>query len=111
MKRGWHGNIVFRPSTTEGSPGDMKASKMKAYVCVYRHPIPDPNDWHDTQEAAASNGTLRQFLDVYNDNNCYYDSGDDPSFFAARTLLGDVYKERAQHLMDRCDSPLLDEKW
>jgi hypothetical protein len=78
----------FCPFITERPPGDMKDSKMQAYVCIYRHPL--PNWHHRTQLAAASNDTLRKFLNVYKDSN--YDSGDDPSFFAARTLLGDEHK-------------------
>ncbi len=63
---------------------------MNAYVCVYLHRIPSRRDWHRTESAAASNPTLRQFLDVYDDQNCFYDWGDDPSFFAASEMLGDV---------------------
>ncbi len=56
---------------------------MKAYVCVYRHPIPSRRDRRLTESVGASNPTLRRFLDVYDDQNCFYDWGDDPSFFAA----------------------------
>ncbi len=63
---------------------------MKAYICVYRHPIPGRRDRRLTELASASNPTLRRFLDVYDDQNCFYDWGDDPSFFAASELLGDV---------------------
>ncbi len=63
---------------------------MKAYVCVYRHPIPSRRDRRLTESVGASNPTLRRFLDVYDDQNCFYDWGDDPSFFAASEMLGDV---------------------
>jgi len=63
---------------------------MKAYVCVYRHPTPSRQDRHLTELAAADNPTLRRFLDVYDNQSCFYDWGDDPSFFAASEILGDV---------------------
>lgn len=63
---------------------------MNAYVCVYRHLIPGRRGWHRTESAATSNPTLRRFLDVYDDQNCFYDWGDDPGFFAASELFGDV---------------------
>jgi hypothetical protein len=66
-------------------------SDMKAYVCVYRHPIPSRRDKRLTELVGTSNPTLRRFLDVYDDHNCFYDWGDDPSFFAASELLGDVH--------------------
>src|SRR5216683_1787219 len=63
---------------------------MKAYICVYRHPIPRHRDRRLTELAGASNPTLHRFLEVYDDQNCFYDWGDDPGFFAAGELLGDV---------------------
>jgi hypothetical protein len=63
---------------------------MKAYICVYRHPVPSRKDLLSAKVAGASNPAIRRFLDVYNDQNCYYDWGDDPSFFAASYMLGDV---------------------
>src|SRR5438477_17569 len=69
-------------------------SDMNGYVCVYRHSIPCRRDWLRTESAAASNPRLRRFLDVYDDQSCFYDWGDDPSFFAASEMLGDVRKAR-----------------
>jgi hypothetical protein len=63
---------------------------MNAYVCVYRHMLPKRRDWHRTESAAASNPALRRFLEIYDAQNCFYDWGDDPSFFAASEFLGDV---------------------
>jgi len=48
---------------------------MKAYICVYRHPIPIPQARHLTELAAANNPPLRQFLDLYDNQNCFYDWG------------------------------------
>ncbi len=70
----------------------MEASDMNGYVCVYRHAIPCRRYWLRTEPVATSNPGLRQFLDVYNDQGCFYDWGDDPSFFAASEMLGDVRK-------------------
>ena len=70
----------------------MKASDMNGYVCVYRHAIPCRRYWLRTEPVATSNPGLRRFLDVYNDQGCFYDWGDDPSFFAASEMLGDVRK-------------------
>ncbi|MBO0791513.1 MAG: hypothetical protein J2P36_11265 [Ktedonobacteraceae bacterium] len=64
---------------------------MNGYVCVYRHRIPPRRDRRRTESAAASNSTLRRFLEVYDDQNCFYDWGDDPSFFAASEQFGDVH--------------------
>ena len=71
-------------------PRRKTLSEMKAYICVYLHPIPKDHDRRCSELAAASNPTLRRFLDVYDDQNCCYDWGDDPSFFAANQFFGDV---------------------
>ncbi len=76
----------------ERPSSDMKASDMNGYVCVYRHAIPCRRHWLRTEPVATSNPGLRRFLDVYNDQGCFYDWGDDPSFFAASEMLGDVRK-------------------
>ncbi len=63
---------------------------MRAYVCVYRHSVPSNRDWRMTQEASLGDPVLAKFLTRYQEPSCFYDWGDDPSFFAAGELLGDV---------------------
>jgi len=63
---------------------------VKAFVCVYRHPIPPVGDWEKTNAAAREDPLLQKFLYQYNNSGCYYDWGDDPSFFAARERLCSV---------------------
>lgn len=63
---------------------------MKAYLCTYCHKKPTPGERRGTREAAKSDPLLRKFLKEYDRN--YYDWGDDPSFFAAQHMLGDVRK-------------------
>lgn len=60
---------------------------MKAFICVYRHPRPHRRAWENTEKAAREDSLLRKFLHQYQNPDCYYDWGDDPSFFAARELL------------------------
>jgi hypothetical protein len=62
---------------------------MKAYLCVYRHPVPSKRSRILTEEAADSNPFLRKFIDQYFEANSLYDWGDDPSFFGATELLRD----------------------
>lgn len=61
-----------------------------AYVCTYCHKNRRAGELQTTRTAAEKDPLLRIFLDGYNDS--YYDWGDDPSFFAAQHLLGDVRK-------------------
>jgi hypothetical protein len=61
---------------------------VNAYLCTYRHKNPHPKHWERTREAAADDQTLSKFLGGW--DHSYYDWGDDPSFFAAQELLGDV---------------------
>jgi hypothetical protein len=63
---------------------------MKAYVCTYRHFAPPPLDRKRTEDAARKDPLLDKFLQGY--DNSFFDWGDDPSFFAAHELLGDVRK-------------------
>ena len=63
---------------------------MNAYLCTYRRKRPSPRELRQTSAAAQQDPLLRAFLDGY--NGSYYDWGDDPSFFAAQQLLGDVRK-------------------
>lgn len=63
---------------------------MKAFVCVYRHGIPTATEWRRTQQAAATLPALNQFLQTYQSPTCFYDWGDDPSFYSASTVFGDV---------------------
>jgi hypothetical protein len=64
--------------------------EVKAYLCTYCHKKPTPGELRGTREAAKSDPLLRKFLKEY--DRSYYDWGDDPSFFAAQHLLGDVRK-------------------
>lgn len=61
---------------------------MNAYVCTYRQITPPPADLKRTEQAAAKDPLLRKFLKEYG-ASCF-DWGDDPSFFAAKYMLGDV---------------------
>ena len=63
---------------------------MNAYVCTYRKIKPSSKALRRTREAAKHDPLLCTFLDGYCES-CY-DWGDDPSFFAAQHLLGDVRK-------------------
>jgi hypothetical protein len=61
---------------------------MIAYVCVYRHFVPNSKDRAHAEASAASNPLLHAFLEGY--DRSYFDWGDDPGFFAAEQLLGNV---------------------
>jgi hypothetical protein len=63
---------------------------LKAYVCVYRHRRPKPHDRALTEAAAEDDRLLRRYLKCYDAQGSVIDWGDDPSFFAAGELLGDV---------------------
>lgn len=63
---------------------------VNGYICTYRRIKPAPADRKKTEAAAKKDTLLRTFLDKYDDS--YYDWGDDPSFFAAEHLFGDVRK-------------------
>lgn len=68
---------------------------MKCYVCVYRQPKLDERKWKRTWNEAGDKRGLRKYLEQYRSGSegegaCYYDWGDDPSFFAAEEFLGDV---------------------
>lgn len=65
---------------------------MRAYVCVYRSPVPKTSHLRKTHKVAEQNEALGHFLEKYQQPACFYDWGDDPSFFAARHFLGDVRK-------------------
>jgi len=61
---------------------------MKAYACVYRHPDPPRRDRLRTEQKAERNAMLRKYLNAYDREDCWYDWGDDPSFFVATEVLG-----------------------
>jgi hypothetical protein len=61
---------------------------MKAFICVYQHPIPIRGAWKRTEVAAIDDPHLREFLDRYHEDDFFYDWGDDPAFFAATKQLG-----------------------
>jgi len=63
---------------------------MRAYVCVYRHTAPSPKARRQTDEAAATHPLLQRYLERYDAPGSVLDWGDDPAFFAASELLGDV---------------------
>jgi hypothetical protein len=63
---------------------------VNAYLCVYCHKSRTGNEPELTREAAETDPLLGTFLD--GNDQSYYDWGDDPSFFAAQHLLGDVRK-------------------
>jgi hypothetical protein len=63
---------------------------MKAFACVYRNFNPPRTARSRTQQAAESDPRLRRFLEQYDEPDCFYDWGDDPSFFLAQEILGDV---------------------
>lgn len=76
-----------RSSVRESSPAQ---STMNAYLCTYRRRTPSPLERRQTEAEAEEDPLLRVFLEGYDDS--YYDWGDDPSFFAAHRLLGNVRK-------------------
>lgn len=78
----------IEPAAVWDRPGILR--RVKAYVCPYRHSQPGASDWARTREAAREDPLLQEFLDRYQDADCYLDWGDDPSFFCAEALLGDV---------------------
>jgi hypothetical protein len=61
---------------------------MRAFVCVYRHAIPNKNEWNRTQKTSATDPVLTRFLSAYHAPSNYYDWGDDPGFFAAEHYFG-----------------------
>jgi hypothetical protein len=61
---------------------------MIAYACVYRRYRPTPTERARTESIAASNPILGCFLKRYDQS--FLDWGDDPAFFAAEQILGDV---------------------
>ncbi|MGB8259376.1 MAG: hypothetical protein WCE75_03450 [Terracidiphilus sp.] len=61
---------------------------MNAYLCVYRQREPSNGDRRKTEREAEKNPLVAKFLEGYKES--FYDWGDDPSFFAAKELLGDV---------------------
>ena len=63
---------------------------MKAFICVYRQPQVSRTIWNKVQAAAAGNSLLQDFLTVYGRPDCFFDWGDDPGFFAATRLMGNV---------------------
>lgn len=74
--------------------------QVKAYVCVYRQPIREKewmNAWKKAgKKPSRKNKRLKKYLRRYRDRfdggeqGCFYDWGDDPSFFCAEDILGDV---------------------
>jgi len=60
--------------------------RMKAYVCVYRQFEPPKGARRITEQIATKNPLLGKFLESYEKG--FYDWGDDPSFFAAKNILG-----------------------
>ncbi len=69
---------------------------MKAYICVYRHIIPNQAEFNKTKDAAFSEVSLTEsltkFLQEYDQDTCFFDWGDDPAFFAAEEFIGDIRK-------------------
>jgi hypothetical protein len=63
---------------------------MNAYLCTYRRRWPSLSERRQTALAAEGDPLLLKFLESYDDS--FYDWGDDPSFFAAHHLLGNVCK-------------------
>lgn len=63
---------------------------MRAYMCVYRHSALSRSDRDRTERETARNPLLRTYLDQHDSPRSVLDWGDDPSFFGASTLLGDV---------------------
>ena len=78
-----------RPPSAECRMRTVRTTaSMQAFICVYRHSRPSRRELIRTEEAAANDGRLREFLEHYNDADCHYDWGDDPGFFAATKILG-----------------------
>lgn len=63
---------------------------MKAYACVYRRCRATGREIEQTRIAATADPLLARFLEEYSEAACYWDWGDDPSFFSALHRLGDV---------------------
>ncbi len=61
---------------------------MRAYACVYRHPTPTPGERRLTELESNDSPLLARYLECYKQTDCFYDRGDDPSFFAATEILG-----------------------
>jgi hypothetical protein len=61
---------------------------MKAFVCVYRHPVTHRKKRLKVEKAAEGQPLLRKFLAEYPKSTCFYDWGDDPAFFCAKEILG-----------------------
>jgi len=63
---------------------------MKGFACAYRHFLQTPANRRRTEQEAGGDELTQRFLDRYDQPDCYYDWGDDPSFFASQELLGDT---------------------
>lgn len=63
---------------------------MQVFICVYRQPQVGGPILKKVQAAAVDNPLLQDFLAVYGQAACFYDWGDDPGFFAATRLMGNV---------------------
>jgi hypothetical protein len=72
----------------DGAEVNAYDSQVNAYLCVYRRKTPSASEWRKTRAAAKGDPLLDAFLKGYDQS--YYDWGDDPGFFAAHHLLGDV---------------------
>ena len=68
---------------------------MNLYLSVYRQPIPKSGDLKSAWREASSNEALQEYLQRYENRfkknkRCFYDWGDDPSFFAEARFGGSV---------------------
>lgn len=59
----------------------------KAIACVYRHSVPSPRSWRETERSQERNPLVGRFLNRYWDEDCFYDWGDDPGFLPPRRFL------------------------
>ena len=73
---------------------------MIAYACVYRRYRPAPRERAQTESVAISNPILGRFLQQY--DRSYLDWGDDPGFFAAEQIIGDVPQSKLGRVSRRC---------
>lgn len=63
---------------------------MKAFIAVYQHSFRDNRVITQTSNRNKGNNFVKKYIDAFNDEESYLDWADDPSFFCAQEILGDV---------------------
>jgi hypothetical protein len=65
---------------------------VRAFIVVYQHAIRTENEILHTRKNNIGNHLVEKYLEEYLKSDSYLDWADDPSFFCAREMLGDIRK-------------------